>query len=436
MSKNKPSMYSKRRRELMQMMEGGVAVIPTAPEQSRNGDVLYQFRPDSDFYYLSHFPEPESVMVLAPGRAAGEFIIFCRERDTAREMWDGRRTGIEGAVDFYEADDSFPIEDIDEILPGLLENREKVYCSMGRYPEFDSRLIQWMTEVKGKVRTGIHAPGELVDIGHILHEMRLIKGADEQKLMRKAGKISADAHCRAMRACKPGMYEYQLEAELEYGFRLGGSHYPAYPSIVASGGNACILHYTENTEQLRDGDLVLIDAGAELDCYASDITRTFPVNGKFSTAQKAVYDVVLESQYAAIAACGKDKEWNDPHNAAVNVLCQGMLDLGLLKGSFDEAMETHAYRRFYMHRTGHWLGIDVHDVGDYRLEAQWRPLEPGMVLTVEPGMYISPAEDVAEEFHNIGIRIEDDVLITRNGPEILSSGVPKTTEDIEALMQQ
>ena len=430
------ALFKKRRAEMMEMMSSGIAIIPTATEQPRNGDVLYRFRPDSDFYYLTQFPEPEAVLVLIPGREQGEYLLFCRERNAERELWDGRRAGLEGAIAEYGADDAFPIEDIDDILPGLLENRDKVYCNMGRYPEFDSRLLHWVSEVKSRARSGVHAPGELVDSSHILHEMRLKKRAEEQKIMRQAARISAEAHRNAMRACKPGLFEYQVEAELEYCFRRGGSHYPAYPSIVAGGENACILHYIENDARLKDGELLLIDAGAELECYAADITRTFPVNGRFSEAQKTVYEIVLAAQYRAIEACVAGNHWNDPHTAAVEVLADGLIELGLCQGTRDEVIESGSYRRFYMHRTGHWLGMDVHDVGDYKLDEQWRLLESGMVLTVEPGLYIAGAEDIDPKFHNIGIRIEDNVLITAKGPEVLTHGVPKTVTDIEQLMAQ
>ena len=429
------SPFARRRRELMQLMDNGVAVIPTASEQTRNGDVHYRFRPDSDFFYLSGFPEPDACMVLIPGREQGEFILFCREKDVQRELWDGRRAGLEGAVSAYGADDAFPIDDIDEILPGLLENRDRVYCTMGRYAEFDTHLIQWITEVRTKSRNGVHAPAGLVDIGHILHEMRLVKSADEIRTMRRAAQISARAHARAMRSCRPGLFEYQVQAELDYEFRLGGSHYSAYPSIVAGGPNACILHYTENSDALRDGDLLLIDAGAEIDCYAADITRTFPVNGRFTAPQRDLYEVVLRAQHDAIDACVVGKTWNDPHEAAVRTLAEGLIDLGLISGSLDEALEKGTYRRFYMHRTGHWLGMDVHDVGDYKIAGQWRPLEAGMTLTVEPGLYVAAADDVDPRFHDIGIRIEDDVLVAARGPDVLTADAPKAMDEIEALMR-
>jgi Xaa-Pro aminopeptidase len=420
----------------MQHMGGGVAIIPTAPVQVRNRDVDYLFRPDSDFYYLTHFPEPEAVMVLVPERPQGEYILFCRERDPEKEIWDGYRAGIEGACDKYGADDAFPIDDIDEILPGLLENRDKVFCNIGRYPDFDKRLMGWVNDVRAKSRNGVHAPGEFVDLDHIVHEMRLFKRADEAKIMRRAAKISAQAHIRAMQVCKPGMYEYQIEAELLHEFRRNGSQYPAYPPIVGGGANGCILHYIENNAQLKNGDLLLIDAGCELDGYASDITRTFPVNGRFSDEQKAVYEVVLSAQHAAIEQVRPGNHWNDPHEAAVKALVDGLLELKLLKGKAEDIIEKQEYRKFYMHRTGHWLGMDVHDVGDYKVDGIWRLLEPGLVLTVEPGIYISAGEKgVDERWWNIGIRIEDDVLVTRDGNEVLSIDAPKSVDEIEALMK-
>ena len=428
--------FGRRRRDIMALMGDGVAVMPTAPVSRRNNDVDYPFRPDSDFQYLSGFPEPESVLVLVPGRTHGEYILFCRERDAEKETWHGRRAGLEGAIESFGADDAFPIEDIDDILPGLLENRPKIFSCMGRYSEFDHQLLQWFNEVKSKKRAGVNAPGELVDISHLLHELRLIKSSHEISIMKRAARVSADAHCRAMRACKPGMMEYQIEAELEYEFLKGGAHSSAYPSIVAGGANSCILHYTENSDKLIDGDLLLIDAGAEIDCYAADITRTLPVNGTYSAEQRAVYDIVLDAQVAAIAEVKSGHHWNQPHEAAVKRLAQGMIDLGLLEGGIEDVIENKRYQRFYMHRTGHWLGMDVHDVGDYRLGDQWRLLEPGMVLTVEPGLYIPAADDIDQRWHNIGIRIEDDVLVTRKNAQVLSGGVPKQPAEVEALMAE
>lgn len=428
--------FQRRRRELMDCMGGGIAIIPTAEVRDRNGDVDFPFRPDSDFYYLTHFPEPEAVAVLIPGRAHGEYILFCRSKDPEREIWDGRRAGQEGATAEYGADDSFPIEDIDEILPGLLENREKVFYSMGRHPEFDARLMGWVNEVRGKSRSGVSAPGEFIDLDHLLHEMRLVKRPEEMKLMRRAAKISTQAHRRAMQSCRPGMLEYEIEAELLYEFKKGGASFPAYPPIVGGGRNACVLHYIENNTVLKDGDVLLIDAGAEYDAYAADITRTFPVNGRFTGEQRAIYEVVLAAQLAAIEEVRPGKHWNEPHERAVRILTQGLIDLGLLKGSADGLIENGDYKRFYMHRTGHWLGMDVHDVGDYKIDGQWRILESGMVLTVEPGLYISEgAKNVDPRWWNIGVRIEDDVHVTSGDPEVLTADAPKSVADIEAVMR-
>lgn len=428
------AVFERRRQEVMQLMGDGVAVIPTAPDRLRNRDVHFPFRPDSDFYYLTHFPEPQAVAVLCPGREQGEFIMFCRDSDPEREVWDGRRAGVKGVIEVYQADDAFPIDDIDDILPGLLENQSKVFCNVGTYPEFDVKLLHWVNEVKAKVRAGVHAPSELVDLNHILHELRLIKRTEEVNVMKRAAKVSAAAHLRAMQTCRPGMMEYEIHAALEYEFRKGGSAYPAYPPIVAGGANACVLHYIDNNDELKDGELLLIDAGAEIDCYASDITRTFPINGKFSAAQKTLYEIVLAAQTAALDKALAGNHWNEPHDAAVRVLVQGLVDLKLLEGSVDGQLESGGYRRFFMHRTGHWLGMDVHDVGDYKVEDEWRELEPGMTFTVEPGLYIGDDNDIPKRWRNIGIRIEDDVLINRTGNTILSKEVPKTVADIEALV--
>lgn len=428
--------YKQRRAELMGLMGDAVAIIPTAPIRNRNGDVDFAFRPNSDFYYLTHFPEPEAVAVLIPGRTQGEYLLFCRERNAEREQWEGRRAGQEGAVEHYGADDAFPIDDIDDILPGLLENRKRVFYSMGRHPEFDGRLIEWVNEVRTKTRAGVHAPGEFVDLDHLLHEMRLVKRPEEIALMRRAARVGGEGHLRAIRACAPGLKEYELEAELLYAFRKGGAEYPAYPPIVAAGNNACILHYTENSGAMRDGALVLIDAGCEIDGYASDITRTFPVGRHFTPAQRDLYDVVLAAHSKALEQIGPGRIWPSAHEAAVATLTQGLVDLGLLAGSVDNLIESGAYRRFYMHRTGHWLGMDVHDVGDYRVGEAPRVLEAGMVTTVEPGLYITAADDIAKEFHGIGIRIEDDVLVTKTGYDILSNNVPRLADEIEALRQE
>lgn len=430
--------FQRRRRQLMEQMEpNSIAILAAAPERTRNRDVEHPYRQDSDFWYLSGFPEPEAVMVLLPGREHGEYVLFCRERERTLEIWNGYRAGPEGAVENYDADDAFPINDIDEILPGLVEGRTRVYYDIGREAGFDRRLMGWVNTIRERVRTGAQPPGEFVALSHLLHDMRLFKSAAEVQVMKKAASISAGAHVRAMRAVRPGMYEYQLEAEYLHEFLRHGARSPAYPSIVGGGANGCILHYIENSAKLKDGDLVLIDAGCELDNYASDITRTFPVNGTFSGEQKALYQLVLASQYAAIDATHPDNHWNRPHEIVVRLLTEGLVDLGLLKGDVDELIETQAFQRFYMHRTGHWLGLDVHDVGDYRVDGEWRQLEPGMTLTVEPGLYIAPDDETVDErWRGIGIRIEDDVLVTRDGCEVITHEVPKKIDDIEALMRE
>ena len=427
--------FSRRRKRLMQIMgHGTIAILPTAPIKIRNRDAEYPYRPDSDFYYLTGFPEPQGVAVLAVGRRHGEYVLFCREKDPDQETWHGRRAGLEGAREFYGVDDAFPIADIDEILPGLMENCERVYYTMGLDQEFDQRLIGWVNQLRGKARAGVHTPGEFVALDHLLHDMRLYKSKEEIKIMRRAAKVSAQAHVRAMQQCRPGLMEYQIEAELMHVFKMNNCA-PAYNSIVGGGANGCILHYVENNAPLNDGELLLIDAAAEYNYYDADITRTFPVNGRFSVAQKALYELVLEAQLAAIEKVKPGNHWNDPHVAAVKVLTHGMVKLGLLKGKTSKLIKEEAYRRFYMHRTGHWLGMDVHDVGDYKIGDQWRVLEPGMVMTVEPGIYIpAGSKGVAKKWWNIGIRIEDDVLVTKDGCEVLTKDVPKSVTEIEALV--
>ena len=427
--------FTKRRKQLMRMMgDGAIAVLPAAPQHIRNRDAEYPYRQDSDFQYLSGFPEPEAVIVLTPGRKHGEYILFCRERDPLMETWNGRRAGPEGACELYGADDAFPISDIDDILPGLLEHRERVYYTMGFSTEFDQRVMGWVNQIRRQVRAGSRTPDEFISLEHLLHDMRLYKSRAELKALRSAMAISATAHQRAMRTCRPGLMEYQIEAEYLHEFRKQGA-VPAYSPIVGGGANSCILHYVENSMALNDGELLLIDAGAEVECYAADITRTFPVNGSFSKPQRAVYEVVLAAQQAAIARIKPGNHWNDPHDAAVRVLTEGLVELGLLKGKVRQLIKDQDYRRFYMHRTGHWLGMDVHDVGDYKVGGEWRVLEPGMVMTVEPGLYIpAGSKGVAKKWWNIGVRIEDDVLVTAKGCEILTIATPKSIEAIEALM--
>lgn len=417
------------------MDEDCIAIVPTAPPRNRNRDVEYPYRPDSDFYYLTGFSEPDAVAVLAPGRPQGEFILFCRERDPEMELWNGARVGLEGACSDYGADDAFPISDIDDILPGLLETRSDVYYAMGYYQDFDQRMLNWVNKLRTRSRAGVNSPAQFVALDHVLHDMRLYKSRAEIKTMTRAMEISSSAHRRAMGACRPGINEYEIEAELVHEFMRAGGRNVAYPPIVAGGANACVLHYTENTARLNDGDLLLIDAGVEYDYYASDITRTFPVNGKFTKEQRAVYELVLEAQLAAIDKTRPGNHWNDPHEAAVRVITEGLVDLGLLKGRVSTLIKKDAHRKFYMHRTGHWIGMDVHDVGDYKIEGEWRVLEPGMVMTVEPGIYIAGGEkSVAKKWWNIGVRIEDDVLVTSDKPQVLTKSAPKRIEEIEALV--
>jgi Xaa-Pro aminopeptidase len=428
--------FSRRRRQLMRMMgKGSIAIIPAAPEQTRNRDVEYRYRQDSDFQYLTGFGEPEAIAIIIPGRPHGEYLLFCRERDPEMETWTGRRSGTGGAVDDFHADDAFPVSDVDEILPGLLESCDRVFYTMGNYPDFDRRIMDWVKRIRAGSRSGSRAPDEFISLDHLLHDMRLYKSRSEIRVMRTAAKTACQAHRRAMQACRPGMYEFEIEAELLHEFRRVNM-VPAYPSIVGGGENGCILHYTDNNARLQDGDLLLIDAGAEYDCYASDVTRTYPVNGKFSPEQKSLYEVVLSAQTAAIRQVRPGNHWNAPHQAAVRALTRGLIRLGILKGRPADLIKKEAYRRFYMHRTGHWLGMDVHDVGDYKVGGEWRVLEPGMTLTVEPGVYIPKgSRGVARKWWNIGIRIEDDVLVTKDGNEVLSDCVPRTVREIEALME-
>jgi Xaa-Pro aminopeptidase len=426
----------RRRKRLMDMIgSDSIAIIPTASVYIRNRDVEFPFRPDSDFYYLTAYPEPEAVAVLIPDRADGEFILFCRESDEEMETWHGRRAGLEGALEIYGADDAFPIEDMDDILPGLIEGHERIFYNMGSDQNFDQRVMAWVKQIRDKSRTGVVAPDEFISLNHFLHDMRLYKSRLEIKLMRQAAKISSKAHQRAMQNCKPGMHEYQIEAELIHEFIRNGARAAAYPSIVGSGANGCILHYTENQDEINDGDLLLIDAGAEYHGYASDVTRTFPASGRFSTAQRQAYDLVLAAQLAAIEEVKPGNHWNDPHDAAVRVLTEGMVELGILKGDPEELIKDQDYTKYYMHRTGHWIGMDVHDVGDYKLDGEWRMLEPGMVMTVEPGLYLpAGSRGLPKKWWNIGIRIEDDVLVTKDGYEVLSKDAVKHADEIEGLM--
>jgi Xaa-Pro aminopeptidase len=433
-----PTLYAQRRARLLEKMQRGISIVPTAPEVARNGDTHYGYRYDSNFYYLSGFAEPEAVLVLvASQEKAGEqkTILFCREKNPEREVWDGYRTGPEAAKEQFGFDATFPIAQLDEKLAELMGNQPALFYPLGHDAAWDQRILKMRGEVQAKVRSGIRAPNEIHDVRTLLNEMRLFKDEHELAIMRHAAEISMQAHRRAMQFTRPGQFEYEIEAELLHEFCRHGARHPAYPSIVAGGANACVLHYVGNNDRLKDGDLLLIDAACELDGYAADITRTYPVNGRFSAAQKDVYELVLAAQTAAIAAARPGKTWNAPHDAALRVLAQGFIDLKLCKGSVDEVLESESYKRFYMHRTGHWLGMDVHDVGDYKIGADWRKLQPGMVFTVEPGCYIRPADDVPQALWNIGIRIEDDVAITAQGNEVLTNAASKTVADIEGLMQ-
>jgi len=427
--------FARRRRQLMRMVgHGGIAILPSAPVRMRSRDVEYRFRQDSDFYYLTGFAEPDAVAVLAPGRDSGEYLLFCRERDPGKELWDGRRAGQDGAVRDHDADDAFPIDDIDDILPGIMESCSRVYYTMGLYSEFDSRIADWINSLRSRESRGVHTPQEFVALDHLLHDMRLYKSRAEISAMRKSAGVAVNAHVRAMQAVRPGMYEYEVEAEFVSEFRRNNA-WLSYSPIVGSGANSCTLHYVENNDRLADGDLLLIDAGCELDYYASDITRTIPVSGKFSPEQRAVYEIVLEAQLAAIEKTCTDCHWNEPHDAAVKIVTRGLKKIGLLDGTLSRLIKDGAYREYFMHRTGHWLGMDVHDVGDYKVGDEWRSLEPGMVTTVEPGIYIPASRKVPARWHNIGIRIEDDVAVTNNGPDVLSKGLVKDPDEIESLMQ-
>jgi Xaa-Pro aminopeptidase len=429
--------FARRRQQLMQAAgEGSILILPAAPERVRSRDTHYPYRQDSDFWYLTGCDEPEAVLALVPGRKHGEAILFCRERDLQREAWDGSRLGPEGAVAALGLDDAYPIADIDDILPGLLEGRRRVHYHLGRDADFDLKLIGWINRVRAQVRQGAQPPQEFLELGHLLDELRLFKSADEIRMMQKAADISIEAHRAAMRAARVGMHEFELQAELEYVFRKHGAQ-PAYASIVGSGANACVLHYRDNAAKCRDGELVLIDAGAECAGYAADITRTFPANGRFSKQQRALHTLVCAAQAAALAQARPGVPYEAGHDAAVATLAEGLLSLGLLKGTLEKVIANGDYKRFYRHKTGHWLGLDVHDVGEYRIDGASRLLEPGMVFTIEPGVYIPPDDtSVAAHWRGIGIRIEDDVLITREGHRVLTAALERSAEDVEGLMAE
>lgn len=423
-----------RRKRLAHLMKDGVAIVPTAPERARNRDSHYPYRFDSYFYYLTGFTEPEAVLVVVGG-AKPKSVLFCRDKDKEREIWDGFRFGPDGARGAFGFDEAFRITELDARMPELLANQPQLWCHLGSDAQWDARVLGWLNAVRAQTRSGVAAPAAINDVRTLLDDMRLVKDGHELATMRRAAQISTGAHKRAMRLAAPGRTEYEIEAELLHEFRRGGAQSPAYTSIVAGGANACVLHYVQNDAVLNAGDLLLIDAGCELDGYASDITRTFPVDGKFSAAQSDVYQLVLAAQAAAIEEVRPGAAWNVPHDAAVRVLAQGFIDLKLCQGTLDKVIESGEYRKFYMHRTGHWLGLDVHDAGEYKRDGDWRKLEAGMVLTVEPGCYIQGGEGVPAPLAGIGVRIEDDVAVTATGREVLTAAAPKSIADIEALMR-
>ncbi|MEQ8484571.1 MAG: Xaa-Pro aminopeptidase [Pseudomonadales bacterium] len=436
----RPAEYRRRRQALMAMMTpGSIAVVPAASVRLRNRDTEYLFRQDSDFYYLTGFAEPDALLVLSPGREHGEVILFCRDHDARAERFDGERLGPERAAEALGMDDAFPTADVDDILPGMLEGRERIYMTLGGYPELDNKVLHWVNAIRAREAGGAIPPGEFVALKHLLHELRLFKSAAEVRIMREAARITCGAHRRAMAACRPGLTELALEAELMHEFLSNGARAPAYPCIIGSGANACIMHYTDNGAVMRDGDLVLIDAGCEYAHYAADVTRTFPVNGRFSAAQQALYEVVLEANLAAIDACRPGVAFHHPHDVAVRVMVEGLISLRLLAGDPDALIESGQHRTFCPHNTSHWLGSDVHDVGDYRVGGASRLLEPGMVLTIEPGIYLPPGEATAHlprRWRGLGVRIEDDVLITRDGHEVLTAEAPKSVADVQRAMKQ
>ncbi|MDC0545256.1 Xaa-Pro aminopeptidase [Gammaproteobacteria bacterium] len=426
------------RRDLLadKVLEDSVIIVSAASVKSRISDTEYSYRQDSNFYYLSGYEEPESLILIRPNQDKERFVIFCRDRDPLREQWDGFRTGQEGVIQDYGADAAYSINSIDEIMPKLLEGAKNIYFSMSAPCGVDAKISSWVEDIRKNTRSGAEPPQNLLSLDSILHEMRLIKESDEMDLMKKAANITTEAHIRAMQSVRPGMYEYQLEAEYLYAFNKNGARSPAYNSIVGGGNNSCILHYVENNAELKDGDLVLVDAGCEYQYYASDVTRTFPVNGKFSPEQREIYSIVLEAHKQSMEQAKPGNKWNLMHEKSVEVIVEGLLSIGLLQGSRDEIIDKGEYSKFYMHRIGHWLGMDVHDVGSYKQDGDWRPLEEGMVMTVEPGIYILDSmEGVDDKWKGIGVRIEDDIAITESGFEILTPDVPRTIEEVEQTVQ-
>ena len=429
--------FSERRSTLAnKVLDDSAIIIASASVKSRISDTDYAYRQDSNFYYLSGYEEPESLILIRPNHDNEKFIIFCRDRDPLREQWDGFRTGQEGAISEYGADASYSINSVDQLMPELLKGSKNIYFSMSSPCGIDSKINHWSEDIRKNMRAGAEPPDNLLSLDCILHEMRLIKEDHELDIMKHAADITTEAHIRAMQAVTPGMFEYQLEAEYLYAFNKNGARSPAYNSIVGGGNNSCILHYVENNAELKDGDLVLVDAGCEYQYYASDVTRTFPVNGKFSPEQKEIYTIVLEAHKQSIEQAQPGNKWNLMHEKSVEVLVEGLLSLGLLNGSKEENIEKGLYSKFYMHRIGHWLGMDVHDVGAYKKDGDWRELEKGMVMTIEPGIYILDSlEDVDDKWKGIGVRIEDNIVINDSGNEFLTPDVPRTIEEVEQTVQ-
>lgn len=425
-------MFAERRDRVLKAMGRGVMVLPAAEVVIRNNDVEHAYRQDSDFHYLTGFDEPESVLVLSTEHEHRS-VLFVRPRNKEREIWDGPRAGVEGALERYGVDAAYTIDELPKKLPDYLGDVDRVHVRVGRGEGFDAKLFAALDVVRRRARQGVAAPTELVDPGKILHELRLRKTSDELEVMRRAAKVTHDAHVRAMQETAPGRFEYEVEAEIRRIFRAGGCERAAYESIVGSGPNACILHYRANDRKMGEGELLLIDAGCELEYYASDVTRTFPVSGTFSAEQRVLYELVLEAEKAGVDAARPGKTLDDIHQVTSEIIARGLLEHGLLEGSFDEVMEKHLYKKFFMHKTSHWIGMDVHDVGIYFVEGKARPLEPGFVLTVEPGIYVAPDADVDERWRGIGIRIEDDVCVREDGPpENLTEAIPKEIADVEA----
>ena len=419
---------------MRRMQPHSVAIIPAARETTRSNDTHYRFRQDSDFFYLTGFEEPDAIAVIKPGDT-NEYVLFVRPRDPEREIWDGRRAGVEGAKNEFGANESFPVEEFDGKLREILDGAEVLYYRLGAQPDLDAKIVREISLMRGWNRKPVHPPQTIIDSAAIIHELRVIKSPEEIEIMQTAADIAAEAHCEAMTTVRAGMQEYEVEALIEQVFRRRGAAAPAYTSIVGAGANATVLHYINNDGQLRDGELLLIDAGAEYKGYASDITRTFPINGRYSKAQREIYELVLKAQMACVEMVRPGVTHDQLKQHSIEVLTEGMVELGLLQGEPEELIKEKKYEKFYMHGLGHMLGIDVHDVGRYYYGKDSRALEPGVVMTVEPGLYIAPdTQDVPEQYLGIGVRIEDDVLCTNNGPRVLTNKVPKQVEEIEALM--